>query len=309
MTDTPVIGLDWGTSSLRAYLLGPDGVRDRRESAQGLRALPAGGFAAAFAEAVAGWPTDAPVLMAGMVGARTGWREAPYVEIAAGGAGLVDALAAGLVDMTGLAGRPAWLVPGVSDPAGPDVMRGEETQLVGAAAQAGDGMVVLPGSHSKWATLRGGRIAGFRTAMTGELFAALSRATLLADTIEPPADAAEDAAGFDAGLAAARGLTAPGDLLSAFFAIRAQVLFGALPAGRAGGYLSGLLIGAEVAANLPAASPAPLPVGIVAAPDLAARYASALSAFGAAPRILPTDLAATGLAALAAAARLQGAPA
>ncbi|MEC9433785.1 MAG: 2-dehydro-3-deoxygalactonokinase [Pseudomonadota bacterium] len=308
MTDTPVIGLDWGTSSLRAYLLGPDGVRDRRESAQGLRALPAGGFAAAFAEAVAGWPTDAPVLMAGMVGARTGWREAPYVEIAAGGAGL-DALAAGLVDMSDLAGRPAKLVPGVSDPAGPDVMRGEETQLVGAAAQAGDGMVVLPGSHSKWATLRDGRIAGFRTAMTGELFAALSRATLLADTIEPPADAAEDAAGFDAGLAAARKLAAPGDLLTAFFAIRAQVLFGALPAGRAGGYLSGLLIGAEIAANLPADPASAPPVRIVAAPGLAARYARALSAFGAAPRILPTDLAADGLAALAAAARLQGAPA
>lgn len=307
MTDLPVIGLDWGTSSLRAYLLGPDGVRDRRESPHGLRALPEGGFPAAFAGAVAGWPAGAPVLMAGMVGARTGWREAPYVAISGPGAGLAD-LAAGLVDMTDLAGRPAWLVPGVSDPAGPDVMRGEETQLVGAAAHSGDGIVVLPGTHSKWATLRGGRIAGFRTAMTGELFAALTRATILADTLEAPASAADEMAGFEQGLAAARALAAPGDLLSALFAIRARVLFGALPARQVGGCLSGLLIGAETAANLPSGGTA-APVRIVASPDLAARYARALDAAGAPSRILPTDLAAAGLAALAAAARLAGAPA
>ena len=168
-----LIALDWGTSSLRAYLLDAGGtVLDHRESAHGIRALPEGGFPAAFAEAVGGW------------------REAPYAEAGPQGVGLPE-LAAELTDIADLTGRPAWIVPGVSarTAAGPDVMRGEETQVVGAGLT--EGTIALPGTHSKWVELREGRIAGFRTSMTGELYAALSRHTILADPLSPPADAAE----------------------------------------------------------------------------------------------------------------------
>ena len=179
-------------------------------------------------------------------------------------------------------------------------MRGEETQVVGAGLS--EATIALPGTHSKWVELRGGRIAGFRTSMTGELYAALSRHTILADTLSPPADAAEDAAGFAEGLAAARALEKPGDLLGAFFSIRARALFAELAPGRTGPFLSGLLIGAEIAANAPENAE----VRLIANAALAARYATALSAFGLASRSLPPDIAAAGLHALARAARLTG---
>ncbi|MDF2233581.1 2-dehydro-3-deoxygalactonokinase [Albimonas sp. CAU 1670] len=301
-----LIALDWGTSSLRACLLDAAGaVLDRRESAHGIRALPEGGFPAAFAEAIQTWPEALPVLMSGMVGARSGWREAPYAETGPQGVGLAN-LAAALTDVSDLTGRPAWIVPGVSTrgPSGPDVMRGEETQIVGAGAV--EGTLALPGTHSKWVELRAGRIAGFRTSMTGELYAALSRHTILADTLAPPADAAEDAAGFAEGLAAARALETPGDLLGAFFSIRARALFSELPPGRTGPFLSGLLIGAEIAANAPRDASPEAPVGLIANEALAARYAAALTAFGLPSRILPPDIAAAGLHAVARAARLTG---
>ena len=304
MPDAPatLIALDWGTSSLRAYLLDASGrVRDHRESAHGIRALPEGGFPAAFAEAVGGWPEALPVLMSGMIGSRSGWREAPYAEAGPAGVGLAE-LAAELTEVSDLTGRPAWIVPGVAvrGPAGPDVMRGEETQVVGAGLS--EATIALPGTHSKWVELRGGRIAGFRTSMTGELYAALSRHTILADTLSPPADAAEDAAGFAEGLAAARALENPGDLLGAFFSIRARALFAELAPGRTGPFLSGLLIGAEIAANAPENAE----IRLIANAALAARYAAALSAFGLASRTLPPDIAAAGLHALARAARLTG---
>ena len=165
------------------------------------------------------------------------------------------------------------------------------------------GTVALPGTHSKWVEIREGRIAGFRTSMTGELYAALSRHTILADTLSPPADAAEDAAGFAEGLAAARALEAPGDLLGAFFSIRARALFAELSPGSTGPFLSGLLIGAEIAANAGADSG---PVRLIANAALAARYATALTAWGRESQTLPPDIAAAGLHALARAARLTG---
>ncbi|ESR24144.1 2-dehydro-3-deoxygalactonokinase [Lutibaculum baratangense] len=292
-----LIGLDWGTSALRAYLVGRDGsILERRESGHGIRALPEGGLPAAFAAASAGWPGDVPVLMSGMVGSRSGWVEAPYLDVAGRGVGLAE-VAEALLDVSEAVGRTAFLVPGLKshDPA--DVMRGEETQVMGLGLR--DGTALLPGTHSKWVRIAGGRIVSFRTAMTGEVFAALSRHTILADTIAEPGDEAEAQAGFDAGLEAARALDRPGALLNRLFAIRASVLLGDMPAGRSPEYLSGLLVGAEVAAEGTDA-----PVTVVASPALTSRYTRALDAFGVPHEAAPPDIAARGLHAIGVAARL-----
>jgi len=189
-----LVGLDWGTSSLRAHRFGPDGsVVETRSRPWGIRSLPDGGFAAALAEIAGDWlarQPAPPVVACGMVGSRQGWREAPYVECPAD----ARALAAALVRCdtgAGPAGSPLRIVPGVARAGDhharperlPDVMRGEETQVCGALAVApelaDDALVVLPGTHSKWCAVRDGRLASFQTFMTGELFAVLRDHSLL----------------------------------------------------------------------------------------------------------------------------------
>lgn len=189
-----LVGLDWGTSSLRAHRFGPDGiVLETRARPWGIRSLPDGGFAAALAEIAGDWlarhPAP-PVVACGMVGSRQGWREAPYVECPADARALAAAL--GPCDTgAGHAGGPLWIVPGVARAGDhharperlPDVMRGEETQVCGALAiapeLAADALVVLPGTHSKWCAVRDGRLDSFTTFMTGELFAVLRDHSLL----------------------------------------------------------------------------------------------------------------------------------
>ncbi|MCL5777825.1 2-dehydro-3-deoxygalactonokinase [Limibaculum sp. FT325] len=290
-----LIGIDWGTTRLRGYLIDrAGGVVEAREAPHGLRALPPGGFPAALAALSAGWPERLPVLMAGMVGARTGWREASYLDGTAGGV-TADDLARALAPVDA-PGR-LLIVPGVRiDRDGtPDVMRGEETQAVGAGLDRVR-VLLMPGSHSKWLRVGAGRIGGLRTAMTGEVFAALAAHTILADTI---AGEDGDMAGFDDGLAAALRLARPGALLDALFSIRARVLCGTLDAGAARGFLSGLLIGAEVAS-----APEHGPVEIVATPALARHYALALATPGRDATIAPGDCAARGLWTIARAAGL-----
>ena len=146
------------------------------------------------------------------------------------------------------------VVPGVSaiDARGaPDVMRGEETQILGALAAGGrdDGLFVLPGTHSKWARVEAGRIVAFTTFMTGEIFAALKDHTVLGRMMAPGANAAHGAEGFARGLTAAQALERPGDLLTAVFKTRTLALFDALPADALADYLSGVLIGAEILAG------------------------------------------------------------
>jgi 2-dehydro-3-deoxygalactonokinase len=196
-----LVGLDWGTSSLRAHGFGADGtLLETRTRPWGIRSLPDGGFAAALAGIAGDWlarQPAPPVVACGMVGSRQGWREAPYVACPAD----ARALAAALVPCdTGSApaGSPLWIVPGVARPGDrdarperlPDVMRGEETQVCGALAVApelaDDALVVLPGTHSKWCAVRDGRLASFQTFMTGELFAVLRDHSLLGAPLTAP---------------------------------------------------------------------------------------------------------------------------
>ena len=242
-----MIGVDWGTSSLRAYRMTEGGQIIARASApSGILHVAAGAFPAVLRGIVAAWLADGEtrILLSGMVGSRQGWVEAPYLPCPADAV----ALSAALIEIP-FDGADVRLVPGLSDrdEAGtPEVMRGEETQLIGALEQIGDqGLVCLPGSHSKWARIERGRIVSFRTWFSGEAFAALRDGTILGRMMD---DAPLDDAAF------ARGVARSGDgghLLHQLFGVRSLALFGELLTGQTASYLSGLLIGHEVRGALP----------------------------------------------------------
>ena len=287
-----MIGLDWGTTSLRAYRLAPDGaVLARLDVQGGIMTVPPGGFPAALEAAIGPWLAEGEtsVLLCGMVGSRQGWVEAPYLPCPAGAAELAGATIA-----LPFAAARVRLVPGLTcvDAHGvPDVMRGEETKLVALAARVGDALVCLPGTHCKWARLAEGRVAGFTTHMTGEVFAALSQHTILARTSE---DSPHQEAAFARGVARAQ---QAGGLLHHLFGTRTLHLLGELPAEAADSYLSGLLIGHEVAAAL--AETGATAVDLLGADRLAPLYAAALEAQGVAVRRHDPDLVAAGLHAIA----------
>jgi 2-dehydro-3-deoxygalactonokinase len=213
--------------------------------------------------------------MSGMVGSAQGWREAPYLGCEVPLAELPRHLVP--VDVGGRS-APAAIVPGYCYQDGTvDVMRGEETQLLGAQALGqGDGWVVLPGTHSKWVLLEGGRIARWTTYITGELFASLERGGTLAPLMNA-AGTLDDAGAFVAGLELARQRD---PLTHSLFTIRARVVSGALEPALARSFVSGLLIGTEFAA-MPATAGAAAPAGLtlVGSPALAARYRSAAHYF------------------------------
>ncbi|WP_439578117.1 2-dehydro-3-deoxygalactonokinase [Elioraea sp.] len=276
-----MIAIDWGLTSFRAWRLAEDGaVLDRTTGPFGIRSVADRDFAAVLDRAVGTW-RPATVLMCGMIGSRQGWVEAPYVAAPAG----LAAIAAALAPVPGM--DSAWIVPGVSqDP--PDVMRGEETQILGVAAPLGAGrhVLCLPGTHSKWAVLEEGRVAGFRTAMTGEVFGLMRTQSMLAPLV--PDDAAEDPGAFDAGVDRARD---EGGLLHHLFGLRAAVLLGRLVPAALPSMLSGLLIGHEIA-ELSAEAQT---VHLVGSAALTERYGRALSRFGIAATTHGEEMAARGL--------------
>ncbi|MBV8687655.1 MAG: 2-dehydro-3-deoxygalactonokinase [Alphaproteobacteria bacterium] len=264
------IAVDWGTTNRRAWRIGADGaVADRMEDDKGVLSVPAGGFGHAVAE-IAARLGDRPMLLAGMVGSNRGWREAPYVPCPAG--------------LPELAGRLEWvelgriaIVPGVSLDAGDaaDVMRGEEVQVLGAYAEGligGDATVCHPGTHNKWIRLEDGRIAGFRTVMTGEMFSLLSGHSILADLL---AGRAAPGPAFEAGVR--RGLEGA-ELTAELFSVRARVLLGKARREDAPSFTSGLLIGADLRTGLALAGAGP--VSVMGRPDLTGLFAAALALAG-----------------------------
>lgn len=288
MSADALIGLDWGTTSCRAYLVGADGaVLDRVADGAGILKVENGAFGAALDTMVGRWDAALPVLLSGMIGSRQGWVEAPYARCPAGADGVVKALAT--VDH---GRRTISLVPGLSteNDAMPDVMRGEETQIFGALALSGqtDGLFLLPGTHSKWAYATGGRIASFRTFMTGEVFGALKDHTILGRLMR---EGAPDADSFARGVREGAALGSAGALLHRVFATRTYGLMDKLPDTALSDYLSGLLIGAETAEATQHAGGA---VTIVASAALAQRYTDALRTLGHASTLAPEDCVAAG---------------
>lgn len=273
----PFIAVDWGTTNRRAFRVeGDTAVAIAR--GRGVAEMTPGGFPAEVA-LIRAQLGDWPMLLAGMVGSTIGWQVAPYVVAPAG----VEAIAAGLLwidDRTAI-------VPGLSLLEGEraDVMRGEEVQLFGAVA-AGlaplDALLVQPGTHCKWARMQAGRIVSFTTAMTGELFALLRGHSILAPQLGAPVDAGD---AFLAGVAEASAR----DLSSALFGIRAAKLLGQRDDSAAASFLSGLLIGADVAAAL--AREDVDTVYMLADPALGALYAAAIAANGCSVRLIDSQVA------------------
>jgi 2-dehydro-3-deoxygalactonokinase len=284
MPQARLLALDWGTSSLRAYRLGDGGaVIESRQQPWGILHLPEGGFAAAL-KGVAGDWLDAmpgmPIIASGMVGSAQGWREAAYASCPADG----QRLASQLLAFEAWPGVQLHIVPGVrSDGERPDVMRGEETQLIGVLARqpalAAKASLVMPGTHCKWVQVVDGCIAEFNTYMTGELFALLAQHSILGRPARETGGAAPSDSAFERGVSAvcAHGAGATPLLFSA----RTLVLTGQLAAADSLEYLSGLLVGEEIRCALLARPDAgATPHMLVGDAKLCERYRRALALFG-----------------------------
>ncbi|WP_105370357.1 2-dehydro-3-deoxygalactonokinase [Neorhizobium huautlense] len=241
--------LDWGTSSLRAMLVSEAGeTLDIRESSEGgIQFVKDGAFKAALMRTVGEWFSahgPLPVVATGMITSRNGWIEVPYVDTPAG----IAELAAGTRKKVLENGAVITFLPGMRNPAAqpfPDVMRGEETQIVGFGLEK-DRTLVLPGTHSKWARIASGRIASFQTYATGEIFALLTKHSFIAKALEPQPGGDTNWSAFDKGAEFAASAAAGADaFLSVIFSARTGILDGKLKPEDILDYVSGLVIGSE----------------------------------------------------------------
>jgi len=278
-----LLALDWGTSSLRGARINEQGqVLEERAFQRGILSVPAGGFAQVFEECFGDWVRAGArtCLISGMAGSKQGWAEAPYCACPAGFADVAvqlrwiqdPALTIPTAIVPGLSCEHPCDLPGLNTL--PDVMRGEEVQILGAMHLGGwrSGLCILPGTHSKWARIEDGRVTDFQTFMTGELYALLSQQSLLARTVD--AQAPFDGDAFVLGLARAR---QGRSLLHNAFGARTLSLFARMEAGPLASYLSGLVIGEELRANdLQGATR----ITVIGTPTLTQRYALAVDSYG-----------------------------
>lgn len=299
-----LLAVDWGTSSLRGARLDAQGhVLEEKSLPRGIQTVAPGEFATVFEANFGDWAraSGSFCLISGMAGSKQGWVEAPYCPCPAG----FDEVAARLMWIAaapqGLPNARIAIVPGLccehpSAVAGPvnipDVMRGEEVQILGAMQLSGlrDGVFVLPGTHNKWAQVSEGRVTGFRTFMTGEFYALLSRQSILSKTVDP--EAPFDEAAFIQGVNQSR---EGAGLLHNAFSARTLSLFSRMSASALASYLSGLIIGEEVGAqNLVKGSS----VNLIGAPALTQRYAQVLASHGVQSRLFGAEATWAGLFAL-----------
>jgi 2-dehydro-3-deoxygalactonokinase len=263
------VAVDWGTTNRRAYRIDAQGqCGDELEDHKGILSIGSDGFPDAVAE-IRQRLGDLPLLLAGMIGSNRGWKEAPYIPCPAG----IDELAKGLV----WTGEREAIVPGVSyiGNGRADVMRGEEVQLLGAVAAGWVdpmGLVCHPGTHNKWATLRHGKIAEFRTVMTGELFSLLKDHSILSDLLQGKVEVSDSFK--QAALYALNDAALSADL----FGVRARVLLGQAKKEDAASYTSGLLIGTDVRIGL--ATPTGAEIHVMGRPELTRLYAAAIGQSG-----------------------------
>jgi len=292
MAETPTrILLDWGTSSLRAMLMGDAGtVLDRRASAQGVATVKDGRFEPILREIVGVWLAEhgpLPIYGFGMIGSRNGWVETAYAPCPACAADI-----AARMERRELAyGLEVIFAPGLNfsrDGEAPDVMRGEEAHLFGLDP-GGPSVAVLPGTHSKWARVADGTVEAFQTFVTGELFGLFATHSFVAGSKEA---SAPDPEAFADGLAA--GFledSAAGGLLARLFTVRTKMLAGRLEPTQAGEFLSGLVIGSEFREAYAAGWFAPgEAVTLLGAGELISRYQRAAVTAGLRPVLAGTEV-------------------
>lgn len=290
---TDFVAVDWGTTSFRLWLLGCDGqVHGESRGPEGMSHCVSAGFAPVLAAHLSrlGSP-DLPVLICGMAGARQGWVEVPYADLPAP----VSSLAAGAVQvplaLRAESGLPVdiRILPGLAqrNPSRPDVMRGEETQLLGLAGDGITGLVCMPGTHCKWASLFAGAVTGFASFITGELFDLLTGQSILRHSMPESRKVSPEDADFLAAVDDA--LADPAALSAALFPLRAGHLLGLRDTAATLARLSGLLIGAEVGLQLRCADSRR--VTLVGQEGLGALYATALRRAGADLQVVDAETA------------------
>ncbi len=281
--DPTCIVVDWGTTSFRAALVTQDGrTLDRTETPEGIQNIPDRSYEPVLMRALGKWFVahgPLPVLALGMITSKTGWVEVPYVTCPASPADL----AGGTISLELSNGAPLIFLAGLTDPARKpyaDVMRGEETQIMGFGLDR-DTVVILPGTHSKWARLRGGAIDSFQTFVTGEIFALLTQHSFIARSAGP-ASGKTDWGAFQRGLDLTSAADGTADaFLSLLFSARTGMLFGHLSAGEVRDYVSGLVIGHEFReARSQDWFTAGDSVGMVGNDGLNMRYTKAAQTFG-----------------------------
>jgi 2-dehydro-3-deoxygalactonokinase len=237
----PFIGLDWGTTSFRAYLVDGSGkVSDQASASEGILAVKDGAFEVTLETHIGAWDKSLPVVASGMITSRQGWVEIPYVDCPAG----PEDLAKAIVSKKLASGRTVHFLTGLhydSPSLGHDVMRSEETQVFGAM-QLGVTHFVTPGTHSKWIDVEDGKITSFSTYVTGETFAVMKAHSILGRLM---ANDRDDEMSFIKGVD--RAFADPAALLHNLFSARSLALYQELPPESISSYLSGLVVGAEVA--------------------------------------------------------------
>src|SRR5579863_8768083 len=290
MSEAAFIAGDWGTSRLRLYLCDARGSVLARGEGEGASVADCAGR---FAAAVAAWDKahgNLPAILGGMVGSTIGWKEVPYLRCPAKPQAIVGAAL-----RFDAGGRAIAILPGLSctgRTGAPDVMRGEETQILGALRlypdlARGRHLFCLPGTHAKWAAVEGGAVMDFQTALSGELFELLRRHSVLA----------RDAGEVDSGSPALAGgldlvrANPDADLLHLLFSTRARVVTGQMAKSDAASYLSGLVVGKDIATALRLFD-RDGPVQLIGTPQLAALYGRVLNAYDAPFEAIDGDAAA-----------------
>jgi 2-dehydro-3-deoxygalactonokinase len=237
----PFIALDWGTTSFRAYLVGADGaVKDQFADSEGILAVLGGAFEAVLESHIGHWDKALPVIAAGMITSRQGWIELPYAECPAGPA----ELARHIYRHEAKSGRTIHFLTGLhllGGTLGHDVMRSEETQVFGSL-DLGASHFVTPGTHSKWIDVVDGKITNFATYVTGEMFSLLRNHSILGRLMTSDVD---DETSFLKGVDKA--FADPAGFLHSLFSVRSLGLFNAIASDKLASYLSGIVIGTEVA--------------------------------------------------------------
>lgn len=278
------IAVDWGTSRLRVWAMNAAGAPlAQAQAATGMGSLAPQDYDAALIALAGGWLREdapTPALVCGMAGAREGWLAAPYADVAT----LLAQVSAGAAAPQADPRLAVRILPGLKQVAPPEVMRGEETQLAGLLTlrPGFEGLVALPGTHCKWAQVADGRVRVFRTVMTGEMFALLAGHSVLRHAMPPDLALIDDEAFSDA---VREAFARPAEAVAALFSVRAGLLLDQATAAQAGGRLSGLLIGMELAAAS-ALFPGDGPVTLIGETALCARYAGALAAVGRAGEVI-----------------------
>lgn len=299
------IGINWGSSNCRAYLIDARGqVVDSLEAAAGVANAQRDDMVALANRIRRQWPQAERVYAVGMIGSNIGWVDAGYVDAPAGIAEVAARLVPAQIGELALRIVPGVACERAADGA-PDIMRGEETELLGllaAGSLQGASIVALPGTHTKWVAVQDGRIGEFMTAMSGELFDRLASGGVLASVLSGPG---EDGPAFRAGVRSA--VEGHHGLSTLLFGVRARFIRGVLPRQEASAYLRGVLIGAELADArrlFPALATCAVP--LVGSAAVCALYEAALQEIGIASHVVASaDAVARGLMEIDALARHQ----